>query len=86
MENAIKSHVKLSPLDVEKAIVMYTDAAPTVGITYILRQVKALTMRSQESTLSTVIQILLKRVNVQKGTYNYLHEFFIFNLNVTKKK
>ena len=46
MENAIKSHVKLSPLDVEKAIVMYTDAAPTVGITYILRQVKALTMRS----------------------------------------
>ena len=46
MENAIKSHVKLSPLDVEKAIVMYTDAAPTVGITYILSQVKALTMRS----------------------------------------
>ena len=35
--------------------------------------------------MSTVIQILLKRVNVQKGIYNYLHEFFIFNLNVTKK-
>ena len=40
MENAIKSHVKLSPLDVEKAIVMYTDAAPTVGIADILSQYK----------------------------------------------
>ena len=40
MENAIKSHVKLSPLDVEKAIVMYTDVAPTVGIADILSQYK----------------------------------------------
>ena len=32
-----------------------------------------------------MIQILLKRVNVQTGIYNYLGEFLTFNLNVTKK-
>ena len=40
MKNGIKSHIKLSPLDTSKDVVIWTDAAPTIGLAYILGQFK----------------------------------------------
>ena len=40
MKSAIKNAVKLSPLDVEKDLLMWTDAAPLVGMAYLLGQYK----------------------------------------------
>ena len=40
MKEAISQHVKLSPLDVEKDLILWTDAAPSVGMAYVLCQEK----------------------------------------------
>ena len=40
MKEAVKSHVKLSPLDITKDVLVWTDAAPSIGMAYILAQWK----------------------------------------------
>ena len=40
MKNALKEHVKLTPLDVTKDLLVWTDAAPSEGMAYILAQWK----------------------------------------------
>ena len=35
MRSAIKSHIKLSPLDTSKDVVIWKDAAPTIGMAYV---------------------------------------------------
>ena len=59
-------NVKLFPLDVEKAIVMYTDAAQMVGIAYILSQFKFLDNKELGVNI------------VQTGIYSYLGEIPYF--------
>ena len=66
-------NVKLFPLDVEKAIVMYTDAAQMVVIAYILSQFKFLDNKELGVNI------------VQTGIYSYLGEIPYFWHNVTKK-
>ena len=38
MKTALKEHVKLSPLDTSKDLVIWTDAAPGEGMCYVLAQ------------------------------------------------
>ena len=53
MKRTITEHVKLSPLDVEKDIHLWTDAAPTVGMSYLLLQEKVVGDQSKGFNIIT---------------------------------
>ena len=40
MKAALKEHVKLSPLDTSKDLVVWTDAAPSEGMCYVIAEFK----------------------------------------------
>ena len=40
MKGALRDHIKLSPLDTSKDLVLWCDAAPSEGMSYILAQFK----------------------------------------------
>lgn len=61
MKAAILEHVKLSPLDVTKDVHLWTDAAPTVGMSYLLLQEKVVGDESQGYNIITCDSTTFKR-------------------------
>ena len=61
MKRTITEHVKLSPLDVEKDIHLWTDAAPTVGMSYLLLQEKVVGDESKGFNIITCDSTTFKR-------------------------
>ena len=61
MKKVILEHVKLSPLDVSKDVQLWTDAAPTVGMSYLLLQEKVVGDESQGFNIITCDSTTFKR-------------------------